>query len=241
MIINSRSAAAFLLACLTSFGAACHGKGGDDDGGNQDAYQSCKETAKALADVNKVSALLGISAADLLDEVGNGFTTAARYADDTTILTQSPLGGETNLTVTISYDGGEIREIESVPVDGDDEFAGECLNRLEVDVAVAVSTEDGAFAENWRAVLAQTVSSEQEGFDDPILAAEFDPAGIEGSFKIVSIAGVTPDSVTGALNTTAVDPFQGSIDILVEQTSGEGQDGTVSQARHVALAWGDAR
>ena len=239
MALYPRLAVVFLLLCLTSFGVACGGSGDDDDGHDQNSDQICEDTTRVLAGVDEVSTLLGKSAADLLDDVGNGFTITAQYTEDTTILTQSPLGGETNLTVTVSYNGGEIREVDSTPVNGGS--AGDCPDRLEIDVAITFSTADGAFAETWPAVLTQSVSSDQAGLADPTLAAEFDPAGIDGSFEIVSIAGVTPDSVTGVLDTTAVDPVQGSVDILVQQTTGEGNDGTVSQTRHVALSWGAAR
>ena len=211
---------------------------GDDD--NDEAFNSCDETATVLTSLDQVSDLVGISATDILDETGGGFSVAAEYSEDTSILTQTPLGGETNLTVTISYESGEIREIESVPADdgtGQD-IAVDCRHRLEVEVTITVATTDGAFAETWQAVLSQSLSSEGGGLDDPNLAADFDPENIEGSFEIVSIEGPTPDAVTGTLYTTAIDPFQGEIDILVEQSSGEGEDGTVSQARHIAISWG---
>ena len=245
--------ATLLVLCLcVGLLLSCGGNNDDNDSGdngnnsddadddNQNAYSPCEETTTILGGVDVVSTLLGISADDLLTTVGSGFTTTALYTKDTSILTQSPLGGETNLTVTISYDGGEIRQIESKPVNSENEIAGECLNRLEVDVTIAFSTADSAFEESWQAVLAQSISPENDGLADPTLAAEFDPYAIEGSFEIISITGVTPDSVTGALYTTAVDPVQGSVDILVEQTNGEGENGTVSQSRHVALAWGGA-
>jgi len=214
-----------------------------DDDDNEDVYNPCEETTTILDGADVVSALLGISADDLLAATGGGFTTAAQYADDTSILTQSPLGGETELSVTVTYEGGEIREIKSLPVQGEggNEMAMDCRHRLEVDVTIAFSTADDAFAENWQAVLSQTIAPETEELDAPYLAADFDPYALEGSFEIVSIAGVTPDAVTGALSTTAVDPYQGTVDILVEQTNGEGEDGTVSQTRHIALAWGEGQ
>ena len=107
-------------------------------------------------------------------------------------------------------------------------------------MSINFDTADGAFAETWSAVLAQSVAADHQGLADPFLTAQFDPAGLTGTFQIVSVEGPTPDSVTGELYTTAVDPLQGSVDILVEQTSGSGDDGVVSQARHVALSWGAA-
>ena len=209
--------------------------------GNEEAFNTCDETVTVLTSLDQVSELVGISAADLLAETGGGFSVTALYAEDTSILTQTPLGGETDLTVTITYENGEIREIESVPADdgtGQD-IAADCRHRLEVDVKIDFYTADGAFKETWQAVLAQSLASEGGGLDAPKLATEFDPYSIEGSFEIVSIAGPPPDSVTGTLSTTAADPIRGEIDILVEQSSGEGDDGTVSQACHIALTWGE--
>jgi hypothetical protein len=162
------------------------------------------------------------------------------------VLTQSPLGCETELTIVVFYDGGEIRKIESQTIDGNEdsiapEIAVDCRHRLEIDVSIALSTADGAFSENWQAVLAKSVNSGHDGFDDPYLTAEFDPAGIEGTFKIISISGGTPDSVTGSLSTSTINPCNGSIDILVQHTDGEGEDATVSLTRHVALSWGETQ
>jgi|GEM_PF-3077790 len=235
---------------LISIIATGNGGGTDDDDDNsggdgaQNVFISCEETINTLANIDEKSALLGISASDVLAETGDGFTTSAVYSSDTSTLTQSPQTGETELTILISYDGGDIREIESQPVDNDGdgvapEIAVDCRHRLEIDVSVALSTADGAFSEDWQGVLVKSVNSAQDGFDYPSLTAEFDPAGIKGSFKIISISGQTPDSVTGTLSTTVINPFNGSIDILVEQTSGKGNDATVSLTRHVALSWGE--
>ena len=237
------------LAFVITFGlfsviATGGGDNADDDNNDNNAqanFYTCEETIKVLLR-DEQSTLLGISADDVLGQVGDGFTTTAFYSGDTSILTQSPLGGETHLTLAISYNGGEIREIESEPVNGNgDEIAPaiavDCRHRLEIDVSVAVSTADGAFSENWQGVLVESVNSTHDGFDYPYLTADFDPSVIEGTFKIVSISGTAPDSVTGSLHTSAIDPYNGSIDILVQQTIGEGDDSTVSQSRHVALSW----
>ena len=212
----------------------------DTDGGDENAFSPCDETVQLLNDLEEVSTLLGISAADLLAATGDGFIVTATYTEDTSILTQSPLGGETELTVTVAYDGGEIREVDSEPVENGAEIAGECLDRLELEVALSFVTADGAFTENWPALLVQSVSANGTGFSDPTLSASFDPSAMTGSFEIVSIAGEPPDSVSGAIQTTMVAPYQGMIVILVEQTSGEGPDSTVSQSQHVALSWDEA-
>ncbi|NLH49820.1 MAG: hypothetical protein GX444_14660 [Myxococcales bacterium] len=240
------------LASLAFLAFACSGDDddddndddnlGDDDTGDENADNLCDETTTVLAGADTVSELVGISADDLLDTTGGGFTTAADYSGDTSFLTQSPAGTATDLTVTIAYNGGEIRQIESVPAAGDDESQSEigwdCRHRLEVEVTLGFATADGAFAESWSAVLAQALADDQGNLAAPTLAGEFDPLSLTGSFEILSIEGPTPDAVTGALASTAVDPYVGGLDILVEQSQGVGDEGTVSQTRHVALAWG---
>jgi len=209
---------------------------GDDDD-DQNAFNPCEDTTTTLADLDAVSELLGVSAAEVVETTGGGFATTASYSEDTSVLTQTPLGGQTDLTVTIAYDGGEIRQIESTPVDTENEIAGECLHRIEIDVTIGFATADGAFSESWSGVLTQTVAAEG-GLADPSLAAEFDPAAMSGGFAIVSFVGPEPDAVTAVLQSTAVEPVLGQVDILVEQSEGEGDDGTVSQTSHIALSWG---
>ena len=236
----------FALSLISIIASGSGGGTDNDDDNTQNEFNYCEETIKTLANIEDKSTLLGISAADVLTEVGDSFTTISFYSNDTSVLTQSPLGGETELTIVISYEGGEIREIESQPVDGNGdgvapEIAVDCRHRLEIDVSVALSTADGAFSESLQAVLMKSINSAHDGFDDPYLTAEFDPAGIEGTFKIVSISGGTPDSVTGSLSTSTINPYNGSIDILVQQTNGEGEDATISLTRHVALSWGETQ
>lgn len=231
-----------LLSAWLCFGVGLLMSCGDDDDnddanehGDEEAADTCEETTTILASLDEVSALLGISAAELLDATGNGFTLTATYTVDTSLLTQSPLGGETELTVTISFAGGEIREIASVPVDSGSgqDIAVDCPDRLEVEVSVAFVTADGAFNETWPAILTQTDAAESS----PSLTADFDPYEVEGTFEIVSIEGPTPDSVTGDFSTLAVDPYSGALEIFVEQSGGEGADAWASQSEHVALMW----
>lgn len=221
--------------------------GDDDDGGDDDndenAYQMCDETSTALEGSDAVSTLVGVSADDVLEATGGGFVVTATWSDDTSLLTQSPLGGETQLTVTIAYEGGVIREVESVPNEdggGGPEIAMDCRHRLEIDVTLGVETADGAFAESWPATLVQSLASDGAGLDAPSVAADFDPGALAGDFEIVAIEGPAPDAVTAMSQSTAADPIAGDVQIFVEQSSGGGDDGTVSQSSHIALAWGDA-
>ncbi len=213
---------------------------GGDDGGDENAYDVCDETTTTLDGAGDVSALVGVSADDVLTVTGGGFVVPATWSADTSLLTQSPLGGETQLTVTIDFEGGEIREIESVPnEDGGQEIAMDCLHRLEIDVTLGVETDDGAFAESWPATLTQSLASGGAGLATPALLADFDPYALAGNFEILSIEGEAPDAVTAMFQSTAADPLAGDVQIFVEQSSGTGDEGTVSQSSHIALAWGD--
>lgn len=213
--------------------------GGDDDG-DENAYEVCDETTTTLDGAGVESALVGVSADDVLVGTGGGFSVTATWSADTSLLTQSPLGGETQLAVTIDFAGGEIREIESVPnEDGGQEIAMDCLHRLEIDVTLGVETDDGAFAESWPATLTQSLASGGAGLATPTLLADFDPYALAGDFEIVSVEGSAPDAVTAVFQSTAADPIAGDAQIFVEQSSGTGDEGTVSQSSHIALAWGD--
>lgn len=240
----------FSLAMLValSFGAACGDDDDDDDDDStldddtgdddeDDASSGCDETATVLADQETESELLGFSADDLLFIAGGGFETTGTYLEDSDILSYTPSEGATEVTITINYTDGEIREIESVP----SETTGEapdidaiCENRLEVDAEIVVATADGAFFETWQGTLTQ---SETESV--PTVSIDFDPSALDGDFEITAIEGPEPDSVEGALRTTFGDEPAGEIAILVEQSSGDGPDGTVSMAQIPVLTWGE--
>jgi hypothetical protein len=226
------------VLAVTVLAAGC---GKDDDGTQAEAYSGCEDTVLALSATDVVSDLLGWSADDLLGWADGGFTVTAGWSSDTAVLTQSPQGGETELVVTIAYDGGGIREVDSQPVEGENEIALDCQPRLEVEVVITVATADGAFDETWTAVLSRSVSYQTDDEQPLMLQAGFDPTGLVGGFEIESIPGPVPDAVSAVFSTTASQWFEGSIDILVEQSEGEGDDGTVSQASHVALAWDEGR
>ncbi|MCC6157979.1 MAG: hypothetical protein IT350_07985 [Deltaproteobacteria bacterium] len=212
----------------------------DDDDDDENAYEVCDETSTIMGGSDAVSALVGVSADDVLDVTGGGFTVTATWSDDTSLLTQSPLGGETQLTVTFDHEGGEVREVESVPNDdgGGPEIAMDCLHRLEIDIALGVETDDGAFAESIPATLVQSLASGGSGLATPSVATDFDPYALAGDFEIVSVEGAVPDAVTAMFQSTAADPIAGDVQIFVQQTSGSGDDGTVSQSSHIALEWG---
>lgn len=209
----------------------------DDTDYGDEAYLPCDETSTTLSGA-EVSDLLGISADDLIASTGGGFTTAAEWKGEGSPVIQDPMTGGTQLTLTIAYAGGEIREIESVPSSdtGGAEIYTECRHRLEVEVSVGVDTEDGAFAESWAGVLTQSMAEDGASLDVPMLRGEFDPDAYAGTFEIVSYEEGPPNAVTGDFYTSVVEPYLGQIELIVEYIDGE----TASAFNHIILAWGDA-
>jgi hypothetical protein len=89
----------------------------------------------------------------------------------------------TGVTVSIAHVGGEARFVESVAVypDGDEPQPGIgiiCDDRVELDVSVQFTTEDGAFDETFATVLAATVVEQAEWGHD------LDPDALGGTYDM---------------------------------------------------------
>jgi hypothetical protein len=133
-----------------------------DEGLNGDGA-GCKEEATVIAGLDAATAL-GFTAAEVLASAGgphmSAMTWSGGLADGPVDVELSPAAGDTELTVTIDYAGGEIRHIKSTP-EGFDEgndggFVAECHDRIEIDVEVAVASADGGLAESFVAPLRAT-------------------------------------------------------------------------------------
>ena len=199
---------------------------------DNETSSSCEESVKVLPSPESVSALLGESGADLLAAIDPKVTDSAIYSDNETILTQTPLGGTSVITISTVYDAGEIREIESVEHDGGTMENIICKSRLEMDVTIGVETADGALMESWSAVLYR-----EEG-SDPVLKAEIDPnAAFAGSFDIVSYNDPSsPEEVTGEfINRFREEAADNSGYIQFGLTHREGD--IVGHVTHDALSW----
>ncbi len=211
-----------------------------NQGGNTMDSTHCDETTTVLTGTDTVSSIVGLSAQELLSATGDQIEVDAWYTDETEILTQSPLGGDTDLTITVSYNGGEIREIDAVLFEGGEDIYLECDPRLEVDVVIGFSTGDGAFDETWNGVVS-AVGIPSAALV-PTLTADLDPEDLTGSFEIVSMEASNPDSV-GGLFSAELQPEPngpaGSDSILVEESGGSGDDGWVSESNHTAIMWGN--
>ena len=202
-------------------------------GGGDDESTECEEIVKVLPSEESVSALLGESGTELLAAVDASVTDIVNYSDNETVLTQEPTGGTSDITISIAYSDGEIREIESIARYGKEEIALNCNSRLEMDVTVEVETADGALQESWPAVLYR-----EEG-SDPVLTAGFDPnATFNGSFRIVSYNDPSdPEEVTGEfINYYHEDTADNNGRLQIGMTFRTG-DGPVGNTTYDALIW----
>ncbi|MFH1468093.1 MAG: hypothetical protein ABIO70_27145 [Pseudomonadota bacterium] len=132
------SASALLLL------GACSEKAAEDYAGPH-----CEDTPTVIT-LEEATAL-GFSGADVL-------ALAEGIRDET--LTWTADESTTPVHVTVTYDAGEVRFVDSEPVypEGEDgaiqDIAVVCDDRVEVDVTVTVVTDDGGFDEAWDVALA---------------------------------------------------------------------------------------
>lgn len=155
---------------------------------NGDAADSgCEETVTVLAGVDAVSAL-GFSAADVLT-VAEGahdgpMVWGAGLSDGPIQVAFGPEMGAGQLTVGVTYQGGEVRHITSTPKgggEGDGGFFASCTDRLEVDVAVTVDSAGGAFAESFTAPLRATSRGIAR------IVHDLELADFQGSFAVTKL------------------------------------------------------
>jgi len=211
------------------------------DAGGQNMAESttCELTETALGSADAVSALVGMSASDLLGSLAAPYAVTAAYPDNEATGQSPAPGSETELTLTIEYAGGPIAEVDSVLVQGQDEMYVECHPFLAVEVVVGVSTDDGAFDESWTGRLAGYAAEVE--LPPALRVGGLSLAGLEGSFQIGVVE--TDDTLTaGDLElTTDLDPGgpAGEIAQYYEFESGDGEDGTVGQMIYRLLAWGE--
>lgn len=202
----------------------------------------CEESVDILDSSSKVSPIVGVSADELLASVGVEHVINVSFTSDDEILSQSPEGSNTELTLRFVGDPGEVREVDSRYIPGDTDIALECRSRLEVDLRVEITTADGTFNETWDAVLSSArlddMPSDTE--DVAVLTADFSPSDIQGDYQIVSHNNPTsPDAVRGQMIVTfgELDSL-GEIDILVEEGSaGDDDDQLQLLAIHRVLTW----
>jgi hypothetical protein len=134
----------------------------EDDKNDDEALDGggCVDEVTVLAGVEEASAL-GFSAADVLAVAAGSHASPMVWSgglDDGPLnVAFGPEAGAGELTVGVTYNGGEVRFVKSVPEDnGYDGGFAECSDRLEVDVDVAVDSAGGGFAEQFTAPLRAT-------------------------------------------------------------------------------------
>jgi len=174
----------FLSACLVL--ASCQkGQGPEDSLDESGGFgPSCDEVATVLAGVDEVSPL-GFAAADVLAIAAGEHTTPMVWAepfDDGPILVEfGPESGESELTATITHEGGEIRHIVSTPEEGegwDDEMEEYCPDYMAIDVSLRLVSQGGALDENVDAVLIAVTPAYSTIYEELALDE------IQGSFEI---------------------------------------------------------
>lgn len=176
--------------------------------GGQDGGSYCLDTPTVLAPGDATP--LGVSAEQLLADKLGARATTLTFADEPLSLSDAWKGKQLPLTVELRYEGGEVRWIDSEPnPDWDDSgndsgFPGECIDRLEIDVALDFVTEGGEFDEHPAATLSATTPDRAELLADllpPGLAGSFDPAALYGDpewmVNKVQVAGTWQGTLAG--------------------------------------------
>lgn len=118
----------------------------------EDAGQACQATVTVLQPDDATP--LGFTAAERMSQISGP-------ADH--VLTWTGTGTTTDLRIEAVWDGGEVRWMDSEPVDTDPDDDGpepaiglDCQDWLEIDVTLTFATTDGAFAESWALPLQAT-------------------------------------------------------------------------------------
>ncbi len=159
----------------------------DKGSGLADNGPHCEDTPSVITLEEATD--LGFSGAELLALAeGEHAETLTWLASDTT----------TGLTVTVHYDAGEVRFVDSeavYPDTGMSEAIGvECDDRVEVDVTVAVVTEDGALNESFGLALSSTDGASASA------RVSFDHTELNGSYTFDLMDPSEYDSVEHSLD-----------------------------------------
>ena len=195
-------ALALLFALSTSI-AACTGWTGDP--GATDGFH-CIETPTVLAGVTAASPI-GLTGADVLAHASASVSEPLHWIDPAA----SPEHGDGEITLGVTYEGGEVRFIDAEPPP-EATIAVFCPDRVEVDVSVAVTTAGGALAETFAAPLAAidpTYASLSHGIDATSLAGTLTVSPPDG----LRLTGVSIDAsfYDGGTSGTVGASFEGEM------------------------------
>jgi hypothetical protein len=194
---------------------------GSDDGDNQGGEfgGNCGDEVVSLVD-DLDAELPGFdgSVTDYLGLIEGSYLGDFNWHSQEGFLTIAHAGTTSPLTISVDYEGGEVRlaEVELVgqPPEGGFEF-GTCSNVLSIDVTLGFATEDGVFAE----AFAVPVRVYSHSFSDSALASFYfsvDLAALQGSLALADFSidnGEVSDLVmTGDLDG---DTINGSLNIEI--------------------------
>ena len=156
--------------------AACSPFGDED----LDAANHCSETVTTL-EGPEVETALGFRAADVM-AMAEGSHEAPIFWHQGDIQF-GPESGEGELSVTVSYDGGEVRYVESTSKygDGDGALDEGCHDRIEIDAQIELSTAGGALAESFEGTL-QAMRA-----DAAMLVHELELDELDGELEVTDI------------------------------------------------------
>jgi hypothetical protein len=150
---------------------------GDDAGGSVpegsgSGYRGCDETA-VVHGLDQVSPL-GFAATDVLAHASSSAAQPLHWSEDWVFRPAN--GAESTISLAVEHRGGGVRYVSSTHPDGED--PGRCKDRVEVDVALTVSTADGALSETVAATMTATHPRHAE------IEAALDPAKLDGGVTI---------------------------------------------------------
>lgn len=119
--------------------------GSSESGGEPNT--GCVYTPTMLANVD-ATGITGLSASDVLAEAEGTFIGQIAWLDEEP-LRWAGSTAPSDLTLTVSYDGGEIRSIDAEMLDCGELEGCACEDRLEVDVTWRMTSADGVLDETW--------------------------------------------------------------------------------------------
>ncbi|MBL8944345.1 MAG: hypothetical protein JNK45_14395 [Myxococcales bacterium] len=184
--------------------------GSSESGG--ETSSGCVRTPTVLPDVDAVG-VTGLRASDLLAEAEGTFTGQIAWLNEPP-LTYTGTTDPSALTLTLQYDGGEIRSIDAELGECPSLGGCACEDRLEVDVTWRLTSADGVLDETWVAPLLHEPQSWTMA--KPIgIATEFQPDDTQGSLSAASFTGEGELQSLTARATFRNGAAQGSIDGLV--------------------------
>ncbi|MEZ4452965.1 MAG: hypothetical protein R3B09_26130 [Nannocystaceae bacterium] len=163
---------ALSLSLLAALATAC-------DRGHADLEDpfECEEVVTVLAGPEAASAI-GFTAAEVLATVSGSHSAPLHWHQGA--IQVGPESGASELTVEVTYAGGEIRFVDAKSPYGD-EAGGQCAPRLEIDAEIKLHTAGGALDEAFTATLRAVRP------DVAVLAHEIEVDAIEGTLEVTSI------------------------------------------------------